>query len=50
MQVDVELLTCPEGVTLGETDLGLGTITSAGTPDDIAFDIEVVGLVEHAVE
>ena len=48
MQVDVELLSCTEGVTLGETDLRHRTETTIRTPDGVTFDIEVVRLVERA--
>ena len=50
MEVDVELLTCTKGVALGESDLRQRTITAVGAPNEVALDIEIVRLVEDAVQ
>ena len=39
-----------EEVAAGETDLGLRTIAPVGASDGIALNVEIVGLVEHAVQ
>ena len=49
MQTDIEFLTTLEGVTFGETNLHLRTPAPNGAANDIHTEIEVVGLVEHAV-
>ena len=50
VQVDVEFLSSMEEVTARETDFRLRTITAVGATDGIAFDIEIVRLVEYAVQ
>ena len=50
MQVDVEFLSSMEEVAARETDFRLRTIAPVGATDGIAFDIEIVGLVEYAVQ
>ena len=50
MGVDVELLAAMEKVAARETDLGLRTKATVGASDGIALEIEVVGLVEYAVQ
>ena len=50
MEVEVEFLATTEGVALGETDTHLGTVVADGLADGIALDIEVIGLVEDAVQ
>ena len=50
VEVDVELLTSTEGVALGESDLRQRTITAVGAPNEVTLDIEVVRLVEDAVQ
>ena len=50
VEIDVEFLATTEEVAAGETDLRLGTVTATGTSDDVGLDIEVVGLLEYAVQ
>ena len=50
MQVDVEFLSSMEEVAARETDFRLWAIAPIGATDGIAFDIEIVGLVEYAVQ
>ena len=50
MKVQVKFLSTSEEVTFCETDLYLRSYSSVGTSYGIAFDIEVVWLVEYAVD
>ena len=50
MQVQIEFLTGTERITTRQTDLGLGTVTTTGTSYGVTLYIEVIGLVEGAVQ
>ena len=50
MERYVKLLTTAEGVALGKTDHQLGTHSAHAAARGTRLDVEVVGLVEHAVE
>lgn len=50
VQVDVEFLSSMEEVTAREADFRLRTIAAISATDGIAFDIEIVRLVEYAVQ
>lgn len=50
VEVDIELLTAMEKVPARETDLHLRTIATTSSSNGVGLNIEVVGLLKHAVQ
>ena len=50
VDVDIEFLATPEGITAGETSLQLRSHTSNSLVFEVSFKVDVVRTVEHTVE
>ncbi len=50
VQVDIELFGSPECVATGDTYFQLRSESAVGTPVEVGLDVEVVRLIENAVE